>query len=230
MDEKSTLSMGSNLASPNTSILSPFRMSSHDRAKTYPSCIQISRRVTGNLFGKLASAGSQALIVGKEWVNKLFKTKCSEDQDDDDEFQAPNPLDRFTSVLANIDTRVIQEYASCIRRARMPSQQYEVTPWTFACTTDREPLHGSSNVLIPLSFGDGVQWLFKVPSAGYDTYWNDMASRALTSEVSTMRILRQSGLPVPEVYSFEASIDNALGCPFILMEHMRGRPVYEGKL
>ena len=167
-------------------------------------------------------------------MNKFLKKNREKGQGDednpDDHFQAPNPLNRFAPVLRNINTAVIQEYASCIRRARMPSQQYEVTPWIFVCTTDREPLHGSSNILIPLCFGDGVRWLFKVPSAGYDTCWNDIASRALTSEVSTMRLLRHSGLPIPEVYSFEASIDNALGCPFILMEHMRGRPVYEGKL
>ena len=179
-------------------------------------------------------ARSQVIDAGKAWVNKLLKHKREEDQDDDDDddddFQAPDPLKRFAPVLKNINTAVIQEYASCIRRARMPSQQYEVTPWLFVCTTDREPFHGSSNILIPLCFGDGVRWLFKVPYNGYDTSWNDMASRSLTSEVSTMWLLRHNGLPVPEVYSFEASIDNALGCPFILMEHMGGRPAHEGKL
>lgn len=209
-------------------------MVSRERAEIDPSCLQTAGQAAGSLFGKLVCASSQVLDAGKAWMDKLLKSKCEEGQDDEDDtdkdFQAPDPLDRFAPVLRNINTAVIQEYASCIRRARMPSQQYAVTPWIFVCTTDRELLHGSSNILIPLCFGDGVRWLFKVPSVGYDTCWNDMASRALTSEVSTMRLLRQSGLPVPEVYSFEASTDNALDCPFILMEHMRGRPLHEGKL
>ena len=226
--------MRSNLAPPKTSTRSLYEMSIHDGAKTDSSCLHIAGRSVASLFAKLMGARSQVLKAGKAWVNKLWKNKREEDQDDDDDydddFQAPDPLRRFAPVLKNINTSVIQEYASCIRRARMPSQQYEVTPWLFVCTTDREPLHGSSNILFPLCFGDGVRWLFKVPYTGYDTSWDDMASRALTSEVSTMRLLRHHGLPVPEVYSFEASIDNALGCPFILMEHMGGRPVHEGKL
>ena len=208
-------------------------MPSHDGVMTYASCLQISGQAAERLSGKLRGATLQVLDVGKAWVKKLFKKQYPGDQDDDDladdDIQAPGPLDRFTSVLAVIDTAVIQEYASCIRRAQMSSQQHEVTPWTFVCTTDRDLLYGSSNILIPLCFGDGVRWLFKVPSTGHDTCWNDIASRALICEVSTMKFLRQRGLPVPEVYSFEASTDNALGCPFILMEHMRGMPVYEGK-
>ena len=209
-------------------------MSSHDGAKKYPPCLQMSVKAAGSLFSKIVSSSSQVLDAGKAWVDNLFKNKggvnLDGDDHDDDDFQAPGPLDRFTSVLANIDKELIQEYASCIRRAQMPSQQYHVTPWTFVCTADDEPLHGSSNILIPLCFGDGVRWLFKVPSAGHDTCWNGIAARALIGEVSTMRILRHNGLPVPEVYSFEASTDNALGCPFILMEHVRGRPACEGKI
>ena len=51
----------------------------------------------------------------------------------------------------------------------------------------------------------------------------------LETEVLTMRYLKKKGLPVAEVYAFDTSPSNPLKCPFILMEHLPGRPLYEGK-
>lgn len=56
-----------------------------------------------------------------------------------------------------------------------------------------------------------------------------MDVEALTAEALTMQMLRSRGLPVPEVYTFEPSTLNALGCPFIMMEYIVGTPLYGGK-
>lgn len=45
---------------------------------------------------------------------------------------------------------------------------------------------------------------------------------AIASEVATMRILRISGLPVPEVYDYSPSPDNAAKTEYIFMEFMKG--------
>ncbi|KAL5480871.1 hypothetical protein ACEPAI_9811 [Sanghuangporus weigelae] len=45
---------------------------------------------------------------------------------------------------------------------------------------------------------------------------------AIASEVATMRLLRSSGLPVPEVYDYSPSSDNAAKTEYIFMEFMRG--------
>lgn len=45
---------------------------------------------------------------------------------------------------------------------------------------------------------------------------------AIPSEVATMRFLRSSGLPVPEVYDYSPSSDNAAKTEYIFMEFMRG--------
>ncbi|CAA7263328.1 unnamed protein product [Cyclocybe aegerita] len=46
---------------------------------------------------------------------------------------------------------------------------------------------------------------------------------AIASEVATMRFLRSSaGLPIPEVYDYSPSSDNAAGTEYIFMEFMRG--------
>ncbi|KAF8213925.1 protein kinase subdomain-containing protein PKL/CAK/Fmp29 [Mycena galopus ATCC 62051] len=45
---------------------------------------------------------------------------------------------------------------------------------------------------------------------------------AIASEVATMRFLRSSGLPIPEVYDYSPSSDNAAKTEYILMEFIRG--------
>ena len=43
-----------------------------------------------------------------------------------------------------------------------------------------------------------------------------------------MRLIkRETTIPVPEVYAFDASLENELGCPFILMEHLHGKPLHD---
>lgn len=45
---------------------------------------------------------------------------------------------------------------------------------------------------------------------------------AIASEVATMRFLRSSGLPIPEVYDYSPSSDNAAKTEYIFMEFIRG--------
>ena len=45
---------------------------------------------------------------------------------------------------------------------------------------------------------------------------------AIASEVATMRFLRSSGLPVPQVYDYSPSSDNAAKTEYIFMEFVRG--------
>ena len=45
---------------------------------------------------------------------------------------------------------------------------------------------------------------------------------AVASEVATMRFLRSSGLPIPEVYDYSPSSDNAAKTEYIFMEFIRG--------
>ena len=44
-----------------------------------------------------------------------------------------------------------------------------------------------------------------------------------------MRLIkRKTIIPVPEVYVFESFINNTIGCPFILMQYIQGRPLFRG--
>lgn len=43
-----------------------------------------------------------------------------------------------------------------------------------------------------------------------------------------MRLIkRETTVPIPEVYSFNTSTHNNLGCPFILMEYIEAVPLHE---
>ncbi|KAG7441085.1 protein kinase subdomain-containing protein PKL/CAK/Fmp29 [Guyanagaster necrorhizus] len=45
---------------------------------------------------------------------------------------------------------------------------------------------------------------------------------AIASEVATMALLRSSGLPIPEVYGYSPTSDNAAGTEYIFMEFVQG--------
>lgn len=87
-------------------------------------------------------------------------------------------------------------------------------------------LYGSHHILFRFTFSDGKQWLLKIPATGYGDNFHDHEARALKSEALTMRLLqRETTIPLPEVYAFDASTKNELGCSFILMEYIDAIPL-----
>lgn len=159
----------------------------------------------------------------KRWLRK------DESEADDACNCSINSIDDFRAVTASLDYEAIPEYVSSIRRSQVSRQRNETTPWSFECTVESPPLHGSYNILFPVMFGDGSKWLLKVPCDGHEKSWNESAAQSLRSEALTMRYLKGKGLPVPDVFAFDVSMNNSLKCPFILMEFLEGRPLYEGK-
>ncbi|KAL1960932.1 hypothetical protein VTO42DRAFT_5916 [Malbranchea cinnamomea] len=96
------------------------------------------------------------------------------------------------------------------------------------CQILSEPLFGAHHILFTIEFNDGVRWLLKVPANGYLGAFDAMSARALRSEVMTMRLIKkETTVPVPEVYHFDHTLHNELGCPFILMEYVDGRSLYD---
>lgn len=206
----------------------PSKMLSRCGVEPDASGLEDSHQASRCLLARLLRKGSQALGPGKRWVNWLFK-KGPIDQDVDDAIEELDPLSKFAPVLANVDFAKLQQFASSVRQSQVSPNQYDATPWSFECVDVLSPLYGSFHILFPLVFGDGVKWLAKIPSAGHEGSWSDMAARALTTEALTMRLLRKRGMPIPEVYEFMSSANNVVGCPFIFMEFLAGRPLYEGK-
>ncbi|KAI0087490.1 kinase-like domain-containing protein [Irpex rosettiformis] len=76
---------------------------------------------------------------------------------------------------------------------------------------------GGFNRIFLITMHDGFEMVARIP-------YPITAPKfyAIASEVATMRFLRSSGLPVPEVYDYSPSSDNAAKTEYIFMEFMRG--------
>ena len=138
-------------------------------------------------------------------------------------------LDRFGKILRTMNLNKIPEFASNIRRCGHRSVDKDTTailpePFPISCKFINPPLCGSYHIVFPIEFVDGMKWMLKVSVNG--DHFNSFTAAALASEAHTMRMLKKEiGIPVPAVYAFDTSSDNALSMPFILMEKLGGRPL-----
>ncbi|KAJ5927766.1 Aminoglycoside phosphotransferase [Penicillium verhagenii] len=126
---------------------------------------------------------------------------------------SPNPKrDIFT--YADFDLQAVCRQAS-ILRGGVPC----------ACDPDQRPASGSFNWAIFICFDDRVRWILRSPHPR--TFMPmEMGMKLLVSEAATLRYLKaHSDIPVPEVYDYCASSDNAIGVPFIFMSEAPGWPL-----
>ncbi|KAL2858435.1 kinase-like domain-containing protein [Aspergillus pseudoustus] len=94
-----------------------------------------------------------------------------------------------------------------------------------SCDETQRPSSGSLNWVIVISFGDGVEWVFRSPRRLFGLK-KATASEVLMSEVSTMKYLREtSKIPVPEVFAYCATDQNDIKVPYILMSKASGIPL-----
>ena len=76
---------------------------------------------------------------------------------------------------------------------------------------------GGFNRTFLINMHDGFQMVARIPyPVTVPKFY------AIASEVATMRFLRSSGLPVPDIYDYSPSSDNAAKTEYIFMEFMRG--------
>jgi aminoglycoside phosphotransferase (APT) family kinase protein len=79
---------------------------------------------------------------------------------------------------------------------------------------------GGFNRVFQISMRDGFRLVARIP---YPT--TAPKSFAVASEVATMDFLRSHGIPVPKVYAYSATSDNAVGVEYIIMEMLEGRQI-----
>ena len=139
---------------------------------------------------------------------------------------------KFADVLAQINFKQIPRLATQLRHGEKPvtrSQAFRsrlhIHPW---CKVVAPAMQGSYNILFPIHFRDGVQWLLKIPANGGNR-WDEQSARALISEVMTMKLIyNKSSIPVPRIYGYSSSKANPVGCPYIMMERIDGIPLSRG--
>ena len=76
---------------------------------------------------------------------------------------------------------------------------------------------GGFNRVFILELQDGFELIAKIPyHIARPEYF------ATASEAATLTFLRLKGIPVPEVYSYSATVENSVGAEYILMEKAPG--------
>lgn len=159
---------------------------------------------------------------------------AAQDQQDD-QFQklglSEPQMHRFGGILRTLNLEAIPAFASNIRQLGhhttgiIPKSCFESD--LIPCKIVDLPLCGSFHIVFTLEFDDGVKWMLKISANGH--HFDSVAAAALISEARTMQLLkRETTIPVPAVYAFDASSDNDLSSPFILMERIDGKPLWQG--
>lgn len=153
--------------------------------------------------------GDESVNAESGQFSKNDELESSSESDENEEFSA---------VMASMNLDYAAVYASQIRKSLDPDKKED-----FGVAELGSPIFGSYNLLYPVTFEDGVRWMFKVPASGTREQFSDADAESLRSEALTMRLLRQeTSIPLPEVFAFDNSCDNKVNCPFILMSYVEG--------
>lgn len=140
---------------------------------------------------------------------------------------------QFAAVLAQLKHENMASLAASIRQRNESldnesSSSSSAAPW-HGCRVLPKPLYGSYNLAYRVLFDDGVKWILKVPVSGHRACFDRLSAEALTSEALTMRMIKKmTTIPIPTVHHFDASADNDIGCPYILMDFLEGKPLWQG--
>jgi aminoglycoside phosphotransferase (APT) family kinase protein len=132
----------------------------------------------------------------------------------------PGPLrDQIQNVLSTADFEVLGDMA-LVARSQLDET---LDPW-LTCTIDTSSFtHGCYNLVLEVSFSDGVYWVARIPHT-------PLAAAArrdavdLLSEMATLRTIKErTSIPVPQVFVCNVSPLNDVGWPYMFMEYLPGR-------
>lgn len=172
---------------------------------------------------------SQNIVtILEDLPHHLSATKVAQHlQGDDPVEQMKYQVPKFKAVMDQIKIDGIISLATYMRRAKDVLQNPATTDPPIPCKVIQPPMNGSYNVVYRIDFNDGARWVLKVPANGHKDRWDALAAQGLGSEAQTMRLIKgESSVPVPTVHSFSSSMDNEVGCPYILMDCVPGRSLY----
>lgn len=150
---------------------------------------------------------------------------CASDEENEEE----DELEDFRPVLSAIALENIPKLASTLRQHRDSKKDESDDEEVAAecpfinCVVNKSPVSGSFNLFFLIEFHDGVKWGLRVPAIGIADKFDQAAAQAMENEVLTIRFLkRKTNIPIPDIYAYNASLDNELNCPYIIMEFVEG--------
>ncbi|KAF2428070.1 hypothetical protein EJ08DRAFT_592391, partial [Tothia fuscella] len=87
---------------------------------------------------------------------------------------------------------------------------------------------GSFHVVYIASSEAGQKVCLKIPAYGQEGKWLPEDAVLLRSEALSMRFIKENTqVPLPTMFAYDATMDNEIGAPFILMSFIDGRPANE---
>ncbi|KAI9700979.1 MAG: hypothetical protein M1820_006624 [Bogoriella megaspora] len=72
---------------------------------------------------------------------------------------------------------------------------------------------------------DNLKVCLRIPICGMDGKWFPNDKRSLRSQALSMRFISENipDFPIPQVIAYDISLDNEIGCPYIMMSFVEGR-------
>ena len=216
-----------------TSPHSPFK-SAHSQASVRPSSILKPSSATQPQFllVMVDDRSSSNIMAGVE--TQLSMKSNERDQPTGGIKISAEGRATFASILAIINLDDVSRFASTVRQSGHQSTANKLTGTMashnfISCKVNPAPFSGSYNIVFAIEFSDGISWMLKVPANGHGQQFDELASKSLVAEARTMQMIKSATtIPVPGVYAFDASLDNELRMPFILMEQIDGISLDKG--
>ena len=119
--------------------------------------------------------------------------------------------DRAYAFFVSIDWNALCQFTSKLRMDE-------------PCIIDSQLTMGANHMIRVLKFADCTRWVARLRMPSMDPDDNtDNRNVQLQREVDCIQLIRErTTMPVPAVYGYIASADNAIGAPFMLMECLAG--------
>ncbi|KAK8853366.1 hypothetical protein IAR55_004070 [Kwoniella newhampshirensis] len=112
--------------------------------------------------------------------------------------------DHYPGITASADARQLEHLTGLLNSANLSAQADALRPGHTGTivvpTSTRDYIGGGMNVILPVTFDDGVRWIARVRQKRFDEPPPAMRKMLVASEVASMRAMRENGLKVPNVY------------------------------
>ncbi|KAF2865942.1 hypothetical protein BDV95DRAFT_651482 [Massariosphaeria phaeospora] len=110
------------------------------------------------------------------------------------------------------------DYAALVQYAKDTHQRHMKYAHNIECQLSDMYNIGGLHLVRLLDFGDGTTWLARLQLQKGTA----ASCQRLIAEVHTIQLVREkSNIRVPEVFSYDASCDNSVGDPFMLLEYIQ---------
>ena len=133
----------------------------------------------------------------------------------------PGPfLDRIKTVLSTVNFRQLEKAALLAR-----AQHDEKKEPGLTCTVNTSLFaYGYDNLVLELAFSDHVYWIARIRHRAMGPSEARGHAMDLLSEIATIRTVRErTSIPAPQVFAYDVSSSNEVGCPYMIMETLPGR-------